>query len=417
MATRSANGRSTIIQRPDGRWHGWVSMGVLPSGKPDRRHVSAKTQSAVAVKVKGLERQRDTGTVTSSGRVTVGAYLVEWIARKERMGSVRPLTLSGYRTDERHIVAAIGRVRLDRLVPVNVEHLWSSMLDQGLSVAHCRRTLNAALNDAVKRGVMARNPVRVAETPHQREAEIEPYTIEEMGFLLSAARGSRNSTRWTVAMALGLRQGEVLGLCWDDVVLRAGEGSEATVTVRRQLQRLSWQHGCSDPERCVNRAGTHAKRAADCPQRWGGGLRVSEPKSAAGRRTLTLPATLAAEFRVHQAAQKVERLASEIWEPGSCGGWVFANPVRGPTDPRAGARDFKALCAKAGVPPKRLHDLRHSAATMMLASDLDLRTAGQVLGHSQLALTARYSHILADRRSVAAARIDQALFGAQRRDS
>lgn len=275
MATRSANGRSTIIQRPDGRWHGWVSMGALPSGRPDRRHVSATTQSAVAAKVKGLERQRDTGAVTSSGRVTVGAYLAEWIARKERMGSVRPLTLSGYRTDERHIAAAIGRVRLDRLAPANVEHLWSSMLDQGLSVAHCRRTLNAALNDAVKRGVMARNPVRVAETPHQREAEIEPYTIEEMGSLLRAAQGSRNSTRWTVAMALGLRQGEVLGLCWDDVALRAGEGSEATVTVRRQLQRLSWQHGCSDPERCVNRAGTHAKRAADCPQRWGGGLRVS----------------------------------------------------------------------------------------------------------------------------------------------
>ncbi len=109
-------------------------------------------------------------------------------------------------------------------------------------------------------------------------------------------------------------------------------------------------------------------------------------------------------------------MASEIWEPGSCGGWVFANRVGGPTDPRADARDFKALCAAAGVPPKRLHDLRHSAATMMLASDLDLRTAGRVLGHSQLALTARYSHILADRRSVAAARINEALFGAQRRD-
>jgi integrase len=144
---------------------------------------------------------------------------------------------------------------------------------------------------------------------------------------------------------------------------------------------------------------------------------VSEPKSAAGRRTLTLPATLAAELRVHQAAQKVERLASEVWEPGSCSGWVFANPVGGPTVSRADARDFKFLGAKAGVPPKRLHDLRHSAATMMLASDLDLRTAGQVLGHSQLALTARCSHVLADRRSVAAAPIDQARVGAKRRDS
>ncbi len=110
-------------------------------------------------------------------------------------------------------------------------------------------------------------------------------------------------------------------------------------------------------------------------------------------------------------AQKAERLASEIWEPGLCGGSVFANGAGGATDPRADARQFKVLCALAKVPPKRLHDLRHSAATMMLASDLDLRTAGQVLGHSQIALTARYSHILADRRSVAASRIERVLFG------
>jgi integrase len=190
-----------------------------------------------------------------------------------------------------------------------------------------------------------------------------------------------------------------------------GLGAEPTMTIRRQLQRVPCQHGCPDPERCLNRAGLPAKRAADCPQRWGGGLKVSEPKSDADRRTLALPATLAAEIRVHNREQKAERLASEIWQTGPHGGWVFANPVGGPTDPRADAHAFKVVCARAGVPERRLHDLRHSAATMMLASDLDLRTAGQVLGHSQIALTARYSHILADRRSVAAARIESAFFG------
>lgn len=90
---------------------------------------------------------------------------------------------------------------------------------------------------------------------------------------------------------------------------------------------------------------------------------------------------------------------------------MFANEVGGPTDPRADARDFKDRCKAARVPPKRLHDLRHTAATMMLDSDLDLRTAGQVLGHSQVAQTARYSHVLADRKSVAAARIEASMFG------
>lgn len=185
------------------------------------------------------------------------------------------------------------------------------------------------------------------------------------------------------------------------------------MTIRRQLQRPSWQHGCDDPAHCLKRARLPAKRGADCPKRWGGGLHTSEPKSDAGRRTLALPDTLAVELRAHQVAQKAERLASEIWESGPHGGWVFAAPTGGLTDPRADAAAFKALCARAGVPPKRLHDLRHSAATMMLASDFDLRTAGQMLGHSQVTLTARYSHILADRRSVVAARIEAALFGSR----
>jgi len=407
MRRRAANGRSTIYEGNDRRWHGRVSMGVGPDGTEDRRHVTGKTQSVVAAKVKQLERARDTGAVTATGRTTTGEFIDEWIARKERLRVVRPLTLAGYRTDERHIVVAIGKVRLDRLGPANVEHLWAYLLERGLRTAHCRRTLSAALNDAVRRGLIPRNPVKAADSPRDDHSEIEPYTLQEMAAILEACRGTRSAARWTVALALGLRQGEVLGLAWDDVTL----GDEPTMTIRRQLQRVSWQHGCPDPERCLNRAGLTSKRAADCPQRWGGGLKVSEPKSDADRRTLALPATLAAELHVHALEQKAERLASEIWEAGPHGGWVFANQVGGPIDPRADAHAFKALCVRAGVPEKRLHDLRHSAATMMLASDLDLRTAGQVLGHSQVALTARYSHILADRRSVAAARIESALFG------
>jgi integrase len=183
--------------------------------------------------------------------------------------------------------------------------------------------------------------------------------------------------------------------------------------IRRQLQRVSWRHGCPDPAQCINRAGKPAKRAADCPQRWGGGLKISEPKSRASRRSLTLPLTLTRELRAHRLAQRKEQLATEIWEEGPSGGWVFANEIGGPLDPRADWQVFRDLCDAAGIAPKRLHDLRHSAATMVLESDLDLRTAGSLLGHSKVALTARYSHILADRRSVAAGRIEQALFRQQ----
>jgi hypothetical protein len=238
--------------------------------------------------------------------------------------------------------------------------------------------------------------------------------LSKMISLLVSAQGTHNAPRWSLAMALGLRQGEVLGLCWDDVELPPQFGSEGAIVIRRQLQRVSWQHGCSDPANCHSRSSRPAKRGADCPRRGSGGLKVSTPKSSAGRRTLTIPATLTAELRTHRKAQAAARLPSEIWQQGPNGGWVFATKSGDPVDPRADNRAFKGLSRRAKVPIKRLHDLRHSAATMMLDSDLDLKTVGQLLEHSQVAHPAKYSHILADRKSVAVTRIDQTLFGPRR---
>jgi integrase len=240
---------------------------------------------------------------------------------------------------------------------------------------------------------------------------MEPYTVEEMCQLLDAAEGTGNAPRWALAAVLGLRQGEVLGLQWDDVEL----GDEGILCVRRQLQRLGWQHGCGDPSVCHTASGSLAKRGADCPQRLGGGLVLRPVKSAAGRRTLVLPPSLAVDLRHHRRLQAEERLASEVWEQGPGNGWVFANEARRVLDPRADHRAFKELCSAAGLPKRRLHDLRHTAATMMLDNDLDPKTAGQVLGHSQIVLTARYQHVLADRKSVAAGRIEAAVFGKRRR--
>ena len=417
MASRAANGRSTIYEGKDGWWHGRVSMGVGLDGRADRRHVRGKTKSEVAEKVRKLERARDDGVVSATGQTTLAEYLEQWIARKEKLQVVRPNTIDGYRNDLVHVRVALPKVRLNQLRPDHVEHLWDCLVQRGRKVGHTRRTLNAALNDAAKRGLIGRNPVELAMTPRETEAEVEPYGVDEMIAFLDAAQGARNAVRWTVAMALGLRQGEVLGLCWDDLDLPAESTVEGTMTVRRQLQRLSWKHGCPDPATCLNRAGRPTKRGADCLQRWGGGLKTSEPKSQAGRRVLAIPETLTAELRAHRRVQIAERLASEVWEPGPNGGWVFANEVGHQLDPRADLRAFKDLCQAAGLPERRLHDLRHSAATMMLDSDIGLRTAKEVLGHSRIEQTARYQHVLDERKKVAATRIEQTLFGRRRKQS
>lgn len=396
--TRSANGRSSIFHGSDGRWHGMVSMGTGPDGRPVRRHVKGPTKAVVTSKVRQLEKAREEGTgPTMSSRITLAAYLEDWINTRVALQQVRPKTVEGYRTDLRRIAATIGQVRLDKLSPINIEYLWSAMVaDRVLaSVQHAKRTLDAALSDAVDKGLIPRNPVRLAATPRYSPSAIQPYSLEEMAALLDAARGKRNAVRWTLALALGLRRGEVLGLRWSDIDLDAG-----TLTVRRQLQRIPWEHGCSDPSACG--------RAVDCPSRFGGGLRVSEPKSVAGNRTLAMPTSLTAELCEHRAAQAAERSAAPAWADGD---WVLCDAVGRPLDPRNDVRSFKKLCRLAGVPERRLHDLRHSAATALLLADVDLATAGAMLGHSRVDMTARYTHVLADRKRVAADRMEGVLFG------
>jgi hypothetical protein len=122
-------------------------MGVGPDGTTVRRDVRGATRSEVTRKVRDLERQRDVGAVGVTSRVTLAAWLDRWISRREALGTVRPRTIKGYRDDERHIVEAIGSTALAKLAPEHVERLWAVMVAKSLSVAHCRRTLMACLNE------------------------------------------------------------------------------------------------------------------------------------------------------------------------------------------------------------------------------------------------------------------------------
>lgn len=395
---RAANGRSTIYKDDAGRWHGYVSMGRTPAGRSIRRHVSARTQSELTRKVRSLETERAGGALTTPGRKpTLDGYLAQWIERRSAL-DVRPKTVAGYRTDARYVTAAIGGKRIDRVTSSDIEGLWTSMVQAGVvaSIAHVRRTLNACLADAINEGLVARNPIKGARTPKHDSPKIEPYTVDEVRRFLATAKDRRNSARWTVAVISGLRQGEVLGLQWSDLDLAA-----ATLTVRRQLQRRVWRHGCLDKDQC-------GKRGADCPQRWGGGLTSAEPKSRAGRRVIALPPSLTAELVEHRKAQIAERLAAQYWRAGD---WVFTTEWGAAIDQRRDWGEFKAMIAKAGLREARLHDLRHSAATLMLEADTDLQTAGQILGHGAVSQTSKYTHILADRQRAAAARMESLIWG------
>jgi Phage integrase family len=210
--------------------------------------------------------------------------------------------------------------------------------------------------------------------------------------------------------SLGLRQGEALGLRWQHVDLDA-----ATLTVRWQLQRLAWRHGCSDPHACGKSRHRPScppdctGHARSCPQRTGGGLRLTELKSDKSIRTIALSPQLVADLRAHRAAQLEERvIAGPAWQDGD---YVWCQPNGRPIGAQADWDEWKALLKAAGIRDARVHDARHTAATLLLAQGVDQRVVMEILGHSQLSMTARYAHVLPEVMTAAADRIGQALWG------
>ena len=302
MTPRAASGESSIYKGADGRFHGYVSMGLKENGRRDRRHVSGLKRAAVVAKVRELERKRDAGTAGAAGRSpTVGQWLEHWLdtiaARKVRLS-----TLVRYRQlVANQLVPGVGHHRLDRLQPEHVEELYSGLLARGLSpasVLQAHRVLSRALKVAMQRDRVARNVCTLVDAPSVERDEIRPLSAQDARRVLEVARGRRNAPRWSVALALGLRQGEALGLTWDAVDLDAG-----TLTVRQALQRQPGQ-----------------------------GLAFVQPKSRAGRRTISLPDPLRDALRAHRAVQLAERMAAgSEWQDHDL---VFCQENGRPIDPR-----------------------------------------------------------------------------------
>jgi integrase len=230
-----------------------------------------------------------------------------------------------------------------------------------------------ALNDGVRLGVIARNVALLTDPPRQSATEREPFTAEEARALLAAAEGDRLAALYRLALTLGLRRGELLGLRWQDLDLDA-----PTLRVTRSLQRI------------------------------GGAIVLKEPKTKRSRRTLSLPASAVAALRAHRDRQAWERKAAGgRWIES---GMVFTTPIGTATDPDNLNKAYKALLARPGLRDQRFHDLRHTAATLMLRDGLPVHEVSAVLGHSQTSTTLNvYSHVLPGANDRAAAAMERLL--------
>lgn len=398
--TRQPNNASSIYEGKDGFWHGRVTVGVKDDGRPDRRHVMRRSRASVVKEVRKLERERDGGSVRAAGRVwTVEEWLTYWVEHIAAP-NVRDNTAAGYRVAvNTHLIPGVGKHRLDKLEPEHLERLYAKMIKAGSSpgTAHqAHRTIRTSLGEAVRRGRITKNPAVLAKAPRPDELEVEPYSIDDVQALLKTASKSRNSARWAIALALGLRQGEVLGLRWKDVDL-----DRSTLWVRRGRLRPSYEHGCGD---------TCGKKAGFCPQRRSARPETNDTKSRAGRRSVGLPAELVTLLEEHREEQLAEReLAAQLWRDS---GYVFTTPRGEPVNPSTDYHQWKRLLLDAGLRDGRLHDARHTAATVLLILGVPERAVMSLMGWSTTAMAARYQHVTGSIRDDVATRVGGLIWGA-----
>ena len=399
IAYRRAQGEGSVYQGKDGRWHASLRVGRDSTGRQVRRHVRAATRGQAVSKLDLLR-------ISCGPVITVGDWTATWMALVER--TLKWSTAKCYRTHVGYL-RPLDDVPLSELTVEHIESIYTALADRGVSaetIQSVHRTVRSCFGEAVRRGLIVRSPAVVAR-PHRTTSagEIQPLALEEVRAVLAVAAGRRHGVRWQIALALGLRQGEALGLQWADI-----DFERATLTVRRALQRRTWKHGCQ--------TGTCGRAAWRCPKRHSGGLVADSPKSATSIRTVALPPVLVTALGEHQRAQAAEQAAAgTAWHLpprqdglNSGSGWVFATPTGEPVRAGADWAEWKALLADAGVRDARVHDARHTAATLLLMAGIHPRTVMGVLGWSHPLMLMRYQHVVDDLQRDAVQRIEQLIW-------
>lgn len=354
---KRGNAEGSVYQRSDGRWAAAVS---LPTGK--RKTYYARTRQDAAKKLREAQNNLEAGLPVAPDRLKFGEFLEQWLASVA--STVRPSTHRRYEQYVRvHVQPTLARVPLAKLGVQHLQTVYAERLAAGASptsVAHLHAILHRALSQGLRWGLVHRNVSDLVDPPRMARHEMQTLSQEQARTLLEAAEGERLEALYHLALTTGIRQGELLALRWRDVDLGA-----ATLQVRATLTRAS------------------------------GEFVLAEPKTRRSGRTVLLTAGAVEALRSHRARQNEERLRlGSEWDDR----WdlVFANEVGRPIE--AGnllRRSFWPLLQRAGLPRIRFHDLRHSAATLLLSRNVHPKIVSEMLGHSQIGVTLdRYSHVV-----------------------
>lgn len=368
---RRTKGEGSTYRRKDGQWCGSLSLSD-GSGRRRRRVVYGKTRKEVSEKLFELRKQAEGGMLPQSGRMTVAQYLERWLEDGARP-QVRPKTLESYRSIVRcHLVPNLGRERLSVLSSMHVQQAYAAM-EKAQTGARTRQlahaVLHRALSQAVRWDLIPRNPAAAVVRPRVDRREVRALSASEVREFLRCVRRDPFEALYVLAVTTGLRQGELFGLRWKDIDLRA--------------RKLSVQRAISE----VN-----------------GRVEVSQPKTAKGRRRVELPGLAVEALREQRKRSRATPHPEALVFPDSRGG-----PLRKYNFNR---RSWQPLRERAGLRDLRFHDLRHSAATLLLSAGVHPKVVQERLGHATISVTLdTYSHVLGSLQREAADRLDDVLGG------
>lgn len=380
--------RGSIVKR--GRtWSYVLYLGRDSSGRKRQKWVGGfdTRREAEEALVAALGKRRD-GITVDAGRMTVGEYLAEWLTGITP--SLRATTALRYRKLMRdHVIRHIGNVRLADLTAPRIRMLHAELLENGrvdtmgglspTTVATVHRVLSHALKDAVTAGLLERNPAAMVKPPRRARPQWRVWSAEQVQRFLQAGAEDRLYGLWALLVTTGLRRGEALALRWEDVDLETGR-----LRVQRSFTTAGYE------------------------------VHLTEPKTAAGRRSVSLDPQTTRVLAEHRRRQAEERLrVGPAWRDT---GLVFTDELGQAIHPMRAYVLFRELMWRNPLLPKiRLHDLRNTAATLALAAGVHPKVVQERLGHANIAITLdTYSHVVEGLQEDAAARVADLVYRDER---
>ncbi len=351
-----SHGEGTISQRKDGRWQAQISLG---GGK--RRTYYGKTKAEVREKLRVAVNEQKQGKLALSSNQTVKQFLEDWLENFHKSGI-------GYNSYDiyqsiikNHVIPAFGYTKLEKLTSRQIDMFYSEKLRNGYAAETVRamhRMLHKAFGDAVRWKVVSHNVFDDVKAPKAEESEKQILTEQQAKKLLEVARGHKLEAMLTLAVATGMRQGELLGLKWDDI-----DFEKRIISIRRTAYRVT-----------------------------GKGIVVDDPKTAVSKAKIMIPQFVVDALVLHKARQEDIKLGSgDKWHEN---GLVFCNHFGKFWAAQHVGKLFKDLLREAKLPDMRFHDLRHSAATILLGMGIHPKLVQSLLRHSNIAQTMKYSHII-----------------------